>query len=132
MFSVSLRTALIALAAATAVSAAPGLSLKVTGPNAVDGVQNLKVVATLTNPGDETLRILNDPRTVLDTLPTSTFTITNNDGASPGFIGVQVKYSLTQAATSTDPSAVTVIAPGASVSFTHDRKCSSSCICRVS
>ncbi|KAI1783151.1 peptidyl-Lys metalloendopeptidase [Ganoderma leucocontextum] len=121
MFSASLRAVLIALAAtASAVSAAPGLSLKVTGPDTVEGVESLKVIATLTNTGDETLRLVNDPRGVLDALPANTFTITNNDGASPSFIGVQVKYSPTQAATSADPSALTVIAPGTSVSLTHD------------
>ena len=124
MFSTSLRAALIALAATvTAVSAAPGLSLKVTGPATVDGVENLKVVTTLTNTGDETLKLLNDPNGVLDTLPTETFTITNDSGASPDFIGVRVKYSPTLAATLTDPWAATVIEPGVSVSFTHDREC---------
>ena len=63
MFSTTVRAALLALAAtASVVSAAPGLSLKVTGADAVDGVENFKVVATLTNTGDETLKLLNDPR----------------------------------------------------------------------
>ena len=124
MFSTSLRAALIALAATvTAVSAAPGLSLKVTGPATVDGVENLKVVTTLTNTGDETLKLLNDPRGALHTLPANTFAITNDSGASPSFTGVKVKYSLTNAAKLTDPSVFTVLEPGKSVSVTHDRKC---------
>ena len=125
MFSIFLRTtltALVAIAAAVSVSATPGLSVKVTGPTAVDGVENLKVVTTLTNTGDETLKLLNDPNSILDTLPTETFIITGNSGASPDFIGVRAKYSPAQAATSADPWAMTVIAPGTSVSFTHDRK----------
>ena len=93
MFSSSLRAALFALAAtATAVSATTGLSLKVTGPEAVDGVQNLKVVTTLTNTGDETLKLLNDPRGLLSNkLPTQSFQITHQDsGAKPSFTGAVV------------------------------------------
>ncbi|TBU50087.1 metalloprotease [Dichomitus squalens] len=117
----SLRAALLVLAAsAAAVSAAPGLSLKVSGPEAVDGVENLKVVTTLTNTGDETLKLLNDPRSVLHSLPANTFAITTDDGASPSFTGVKVKYSPSRAAKSTSPSAFTVLAPGESVSLTHD------------
>ena len=123
MFSSSLRSSLIALAvAATAVSAAPGLSLDVTGPAAVDGVENLKVVTTITNTGDETLKLLNDPRNTLHSFPTNTFAVTTDDGASPSFTGVKVKYSLSNAAKVTDPSAFTILAPGQSVSLTHDRK----------
>ena len=126
MFSTSLRAtliALVAIATAASVSAAPGLSLKVTGPAAVDGVENLKVVATVTNTGDETLKLLNDPRTVLSTLPANTFSITTDSGASPSFTGVKVKYSPSRAAKSTVASAFTVLEPGASVSVTHDSKC---------
>ena len=123
MFSTSVRAALLALAAtASAVAAAPGLSLKVTGADAVDGVENFKVTATLTNTGDETLKLLNDPRSALHTLPADTFAITTDDGARPGFAGVRVKYSLTNAAKLSDPSVFTVLAPGQNVSVTHDRK----------
>ncbi len=124
MFATAVRAALIALAATAGVaSAAPALSLKVTGPVAVDGVENLKVVTTLTNTGEDTLKLLNDPRGALHALPANTFDITTDDGASPDFTGVRVKYSLVEAAKSTDPSAFTVLAPGQSLSLTHDRKC---------
>ncbi|KAI1782550.1 peptidyl-Lys metalloendopeptidase [Ganoderma leucocontextum] len=94
------------------VVAAPGLSLKVTGPDAVDGVENMKVITTLTNTGDETLKLLNDPNSVLHTLPANTFTITTDDGASPSFTGVM--------ASTTDPAASTVLAPGATAyNFTN-------------
>lgn len=123
MFSTAVHAALIALTAtATVVSAVPALSLKVTGPTAVDGVENLKVVTTLTNIGDETLKLLNDPRGALHVLPANTFDITTDNGDSPDFTGVRVKYSLIEAAKSTDPSAFTVLAPGQSLSLTHDRK----------
>ncbi|KAI0756579.1 peptidyl-Lys metalloendopeptidase [Daedaleopsis nitida] len=121
MFSSTLRAALIAVAASAAVvSAAPGLSLKVSGPDAVDGVNNLKVSTTLTNTGDETLKLLNDPRGALHTLPANSFAITTDSGASPSFIGYKVKYSLEQAAKSTDPKTFTVLTPGQSVSVDHD------------
>ena len=130
MFSNSLRTALVALAiAASAASGAPAaagttsLKLTMAGPGAVNGVENLKVVTTLTNAGDETVKLLNHPSSILGTLPGDTFTITNDAGATPDFIGARVKYSPTVAATSTDPSAVTIIDPGKSVLLTHDRKC---------
>ena len=126
MFSTSLRAtlvALVAIAAAASVAATPGLSVKVTGPATVDSVENLKVVTTLTNTGDETLKLLNDPNSILDTLPTEAFIIASDSGASPDFIGFRVKYSPALAATSGDPWAITVIAPGTFVSFTHDRKC---------
>ena len=125
MFSASLRTtliALVAIATAASVSATPALSVQVTGPATVDGVENLKVVTIVTNTGDETLKLLNHPNGVMDTLPTDTFTITNDGGDSPDFIGVRASYSPELAALSTNPWAVTVIAPGTSVSFTHDRE----------
>ncbi|KAI1786570.1 metalloprotease, partial [Ganoderma leucocontextum] len=119
--STSVRAALLALAAtASAVAAAPSLSLKVTGSDAVDGVENFKVVTTLTNTGDETIKLLNDPRGALRTLPANTFAITTDDGASPSFSGVKVKYSLSSAANLTDASAFTVLEPNQSVSVTHD------------
>ena len=122
MFSSTLRASLIALVAtAAAVSAAPGLSLKVSGPEAVDGVHNLKVVTTLTNTGDETLKLLNDPRSALHTLSTNAFVITASDGSSPIFTGVGVEY-FDNAVKMKDSSDFTVLAPGQSVSVTHDCK----------
>ncbi|KAI0072233.1 peptidyl-Lys metalloendopeptidase [Panus rudis PR-1116 ss-1] len=122
MFSTSVRSALITLvASAIAVSAAPGLSLKVSGPEAVDGVGNLKVVATLINTGDETLKLLNHPNSPLSTFATNTFNIQREDsGATPTFNGVKVKYVPTVAAKVGGESAITVLAPGQSVSVEHD------------
>jgi len=62
MFSTKVFAALLAVSASA--MAAPGLSLKVSGVDAAEGVENLKVTATLTNTGDSTLKLLNDPRTV--------------------------------------------------------------------
>ena len=122
MFSTSLRSALITLATtAAAAQAAPGLSLKVSGPDTINDVENFKVITTLINTGDETLKLLNDPRSALHTFATNTFAITTNDGASPAFTGVKVKYSPSNAAKMTDPSIFTVLRPGESVLLIHDR-----------
>ncbi len=93
MFSSTLRSVLIVLvASAISASAAPGLSLKVTGPDVVDGVDKLKVVATVTNTGDETLKLLNHPLGPLSKLPTNTFAIINEQsGGVPKFNGVKVR-----------------------------------------
>lgn len=60
------------------------------GPERIDGVANLKLTTTLVNTGDETLKLLNDPRGALNRIPTNTFEIINTDtGASPKFAGVK-------------------------------------------
>ena len=56
----------------------------------VDGVQNPKVAATVINTGDETIKLLNDPRGVLSSFPENSFTITNANGSCPLFNGAKV------------------------------------------
>lgn len=91
MFTVSLRSALLALVASSiAVSATPGLELRLSGADEVNGVDNLKITATLLNTGDETLKLLNDPRGPLNQLPTETFAIIHDSGVVPDFIGAKV------------------------------------------
>ncbi|KAI0785486.1 hypothetical protein BC629DRAFT_521998 [Irpex lacteus] len=120
MFSSALRSTLVALvASAVAVSAVPGLSLTLSGADKIDGVNNLKITATVKNTGDETLKLLNDPRGVLNKLPTEAFRITHDEtGASPAFTGVKVKYVPHTAATR--GKSFTVLAPGEEVSVEHD------------
>jgi peptidyl-Lys metalloendopeptidase len=61
----------------------------------VNDVSDLKVVTTVTNTGDETMKLLNDPSGVLDDFPTEAFAIRHSDsGASPDFIGVRVSLFL--------------------------------------
>jgi hypothetical protein len=86
-----LRVSLVALvASAVAVSAIPGLTVKTSIPNVhVDGLQNLKVTATITNIGDEILKLLNDPRGVLDAFPEDSFNITDATGLHPSFNGAK-------------------------------------------
>ena len=90
------------------------------GPEAVDSVEHLKIVATVTNTGDETLKVLNDPHGPLNKLPTDTFVITNANGAQPSFTGIKLKYVPKTAA---GLGAFTILAPGESVVVEHDRRC---------
>jgi peptidyl-Lys metalloendopeptidase len=83
----------------------------------------LKVSATLSNTGDENIKLLNDPRTLLSTLPTNAFGIVHEDsGASPSFVGAAVKYVPEVAVKIGGAGAFTTLAPGASVTIVHDRK----------
>lgn len=141
MFSSSVRSALFALAASAVVAnAVPSLSLKVSGtlyissllqlatsliaclgPESVSTVENLKVTATLTNTGDETVKLLNDPLSPLSKLPAETFKITSEaTGAKPTFTGARVKYVPEVAAAN---KGYTVLAPGQSIDVEHDCKC---------
>ena len=92
MLSPPLCSPLIALvASAIAVSATPGLTVWTSTSNAdVYGLENLRVTTTVVNTGDETLKLLNDPRGVLDSFPENTFNITDPIGSRPSFIGARV------------------------------------------
>ena len=68
-----------------------GLIVKISTPNIdVNGVENLKVTVTVTNTGDEVVKLLNDPRGVLNAFPTKAFTITGPAGSNPLAIGAIV------------------------------------------
>lgn len=61
-----LSSVLFALAAGSAsVLAFPSVSVAFSGEKSVVDVDNFKVVATVTNTGDETLNLLNDPNSLL-------------------------------------------------------------------
>ena len=94
MFSSSLCTSLVALIASVAcVSAVPSLTLKSSTPNVdINGLENLKVTTTITNTGDGTLKLLNDPRGVLSSFPEDSFTITDPAGSGPSFNGAKVDH----------------------------------------
>ncbi|KAF5348371.1 hypothetical protein D9758_010885 [Tetrapyrgos nigripes] len=121
MFSSTLRSTLIALCfSAVLVSAASELTLKVTGPEAVTNVDNFKVTTLLTNSGDETLHLLNDPTSSLISSNTDSFHITNSDGASPAFNGARFKFSPAVAARMNTSDVITIIPPGQSIKVEHD------------
>ncbi len=90
------------------------------GPGSVNTVESLKVTTTLTNTGDEAVKILNDPLSPLSKLPAQTFKITKDaTGATPSFIGIKAKYVPAVAAAN---GALTVLAPGQYIEVEHNRK----------
>ncbi|KAF9265889.1 peptidyl-Lys metalloendopeptidase [Marasmius fiardii PR-910] len=123
-FSSTLRSTLVGLClSAISASAAPGLSLSVastSGFNSFAGVENFKVSTSLVNSGDEPLKLLKDPRTILDPLPTDSFAINNAEGASPAFIGAHVKYLPEWSILNNDEDGFVVLAPGESYEVEHD------------
>jgi peptidyl-Lys metalloendopeptidase len=86
----------------------------------ISSVEDLKVNATVTNTGDKTVKLLNDPRSPLSTLPADTFEITSADGARPSFSGIKAKYVPEVAASK---QAFTVLIPGQSIEVEHDCEC---------
>ena len=88
------RAALVVLvASAVAANAAPSLTVMTSVPSVeVNGLQNLKVIVTVLNTGDEPPNLLNDPHVILDSYPEHSFTITNAAGAHPIFSGVIVNH----------------------------------------
>ena len=124
-------------------SATRGLVVKISVPNVdVNGLENLKVTTTVTNTGDETLKLLNDPNGVLYSFPADKFTITSPAGTHLPFIGAmvnhpsvgsqmraltllthfQLKYDPNVEARLGDPSDFTILTPGASTDVIHDRE----------
>ncbi|CAE6449819.1 unnamed protein product [Rhizoctonia solani] len=109
-----------ALFSAISVSAAPGLVLDVNGPSSVVGVDGLTVKTVLKNTGSESLKLLNDPRTVLSKAPTDAFSITSDsDSQAPRFTGIKLKYVPATAAAKGRDADFTVLAPGQSVEIDH-------------
>lgn len=62
------------------------------GPSRIYDVDSLQVTAILTNSGNETVRILKDPRGILSEHPANKFSIFNTEGSQPSFDGIEVKY----------------------------------------
>ncbi|KAJ8093481.1 hypothetical protein PM082_020338 [Marasmius tenuissimus] len=120
-FSSTVRSALVGLClSAISAAAAPGLSLAVAGSNSFAGVENFKITTSLVNTGDESLKLLKDPRSVLSAIPTDSFVITNAEGAVPAFIGADAKYNPEWVVKNNIEDAFVVLEPGASFEIEHD------------
>ncbi|KAK0201350.1 hypothetical protein DFS33DRAFT_1346499 [Desarmillaria ectypa] len=113
-----LSAALLAFASVT--SATKSLTISASAPTSLSDVSNLEVVTTIVNSGDETVKLLNDPRTVLSSWATESFTVINSAGISADFTGVAVRYIPSVAAKKGANHAFTVLAPGESFSVTHE------------
>ncbi|KAK0211138.1 peptidyl-Lys metalloendopeptidase [Desarmillaria ectypa] len=120
MFTPPVRSLLYAFGLSVAVvSATPGLSLSLSGTDSVVDIENLYVSATLTNTGDTTVKILNDPSSILSpTFSTNTFDI-NSASGSPSFVGMKVKYNPFSVIKRNREQSFTVLSPGESVTVDH-------------
>jgi hypothetical protein len=86
---------LVAFAFAVAVSATPSLTVRTSTPNFKDdGIEHLEIIATIFNTDNKPLKLLNDPRGVLDPFPENSFKITDAAGHRPLFNGAVVITSL--------------------------------------
>ncbi|KAF9463906.1 peptidyl-Lys metalloendopeptidase [Collybia nuda] len=119
--STALRVVLTSLILSGLVSAAPGLSATVSGPDVVTDVKNLHLQVTMTNTGTEPLKLINDPRGPLTTSPTESFLISGPNKVDPAFVGISVKYAgVDFMATNGASNAFTVLGVGKSVVIAHD------------
>ena len=99
MFSSSFRASLVAIiASAVAVSAAPGILVDINLTVLLSllglkdgGSESMKVVTTVANTGNKPLRLLRDPRGVLNSFPEDSFTIADSTGSRPSFNGARVR-----------------------------------------
>ena len=88
-------------------------------PSELTDVSDLSVTTTIVNTGDETLKLLTDPRSALSSWATNTFAVTHADsGAGVDFTGVKVRYSPEAAAQLGE--AITTLAPGESIDVAHE------------
>ncbi|TFK19572.1 zincin [Coprinopsis marcescibilis] len=117
MTILSTSTLLVLLTVALSTSALQRLSLKIDGPTSVDNIENFTVTTTITNTGDETLKVLRDPLSPMSKLPADTFAISTDRGAKPLFNGIKVKYLPQLAA---EAGAFTVLAPAQAIKIHHD------------
>ncbi|KAG8760527.1 hypothetical protein FRC11_000270 [Ceratobasidium sp. 423] len=109
----------LASAVLLGVSAAPTLSSSLVTPESVSDVENFTVTAIVKNTGNETLQLLNDPRSVLSPARTHTFNVASEKG-SPQFTGMFVKYSPEAAVKEHNADSFTTLAPGQSFNLTHN------------
>ncbi|KAF4575387.1 hypothetical protein EYR40_004868 [Pleurotus pulmonarius] len=92
-----------------------GLSVKLSAPAAsVGSIDDLKLVAEVTNTGSEDVKVLKYGTVLDDKLPTRVFTVTK-DGSAVPFTGIKIQLSLADA----DDTAYTVIPAGQTVTVSH-------------
>lgn len=107
---------------AEVVFAEPRLSLQISGLSIINGIENLKLVTTVTNIGDSTLKLFNDPRSVLSAMPIDKFVIRDSAGKEPWFTGAIVNF----AAVVEDNEGFTILTPGEFIDIEHDCRSSQS------
>ncbi|KZV83528.1 zincin [Exidia glandulosa HHB12029] len=114
MFSKAL-TIFALCASALAFPTRGGLTVSITAPKNIDSVDDLKVVASVTNSGAEDVKVINIG-TVLDSkLPTKSFTVSRN-GVEAAFTGLKLNLNMENLS----EDAYTVIPAGQTISVEHD------------
>lgn len=82
-------SSLALLANASPLKRASSLSVSVSGPSEVTSLDNLVLTATVTNSGDETVKMLKYGTVLDDQLPTRSFKASKN-GTAVDFTGIKV------------------------------------------
>lgn len=86
-------TVLALLTGSPFVLASSSISVSFAGDEFIHNADDFKIVAKVTNTGDETLTLLNDPNTLLTpNWPTKMFHLSNAQGLIPEFKGVVVSH----------------------------------------
>jgi len=94
--------------------------LRISGPQSVEGDENLTLTTIITNTGNEMLKLLNDPRSPLSTAATDTFDIKDSAGKKPSFIGIEADHDPFEMAVNGGQDNFLILGPGESVSVDHD------------
>ncbi|KAF9445022.1 zincin, partial [Macrolepiota fuliginosa MF-IS2] len=116
MFRPLVALSLFGIALATPYKRTDGLTVFVTGPSSsVSSIDDLKFIASITNHGAETVKVLKYATILDDKLPTRSFTVTK-DGEEVKFTGIKMSVSLDKAG----DSAYATINPGETITVNHD------------
>lgn len=91
LFRPLVALSLFGIALATPFKRAESLKVSVTGPSSsINSIDDLKLTATVTNTGDEAVKILKYGTVLDDKLPTRSFKVLK-DGKEVKFTGVKVR-----------------------------------------
>ncbi|KAL1666506.1 hypothetical protein EV122DRAFT_293410 [Schizophyllum commune] len=118
MFALTAAAATLGLASTAAAGPfrrSPTLSIDVSAPESVKSLNDLSVVATVTNTGSEAVKVLKAGSVLDDKLPTRSFFVKKGD-SKVDFSGVKVTLAMDKLG---EDNYVT-IQPGSSVNATHD------------
>ncbi|KAJ2930414.1 hypothetical protein H1R20_g6690, partial [Candolleomyces eurysporus] len=98
---------------------AEGLTVELsTSSSSISSIEDLKVVATVTNTGTEPVRLLKYGTVLDDKLPTKSFVV-SKDGKAVPFTGIKALFFVSISLSDVDDSAFANVEPGQSVSATH-------------
>jgi peptidyl-Lys metalloendopeptidase len=111
---------ILVLSAASSTSSGPSLSLRIFGPQRVEGDEHLILTTVITNTGDELLKLLNDPRSPLSNAATDTFDIKDSAGKKALFTGIEADHDPFEMAVNRGQDDFLILGPGESVNVDHN------------